>query len=252
MSEVQPYFLDNAREVLRHAGGDPDKAGPLAEWAQDQRETMPQPDGGGVEQIERSRHHGVIVAEDGQIVAHTWIPTDRLGRATSWHVRKEDLERHGVTADRTAVDLAQGALVQAIGQQVIHVTMSEVCFGAGKPVMAPRMSPLELRARRELTGLSEAAFGAAIGHLGGRSPIRQDTVQRWERGKEPVPAHMPGRLAAIEDATRALVATIQDDFDAWVDVADDDDAQTRTGQPWATTRWVRHAYALARHGVESG
>ena len=34
MTAPHPYFVAKARDVLRAAGGDPESAGPLAEWAE--------------------------------------------------------------------------------------------------------------------------------------------------------------------------------------------------------------------------
>ena len=55
MTAPHPYFVAKARGVLRAAGGDPEAAGPLAEWAEQAHAVG-------------DARVGVLVAEDGQIV----------------------------------------------------------------------------------------------------------------------------------------------------------------------------------------
>lgn len=55
---THPYFVAKAREIFARAGGDPEKSSALAAWAEDARARM-------------DSKHGVLVAEDGTLVART-------------------------------------------------------------------------------------------------------------------------------------------------------------------------------------
>lgn len=115
-----PYFTAKARSILAAAGGDPDKFGPLAAWA------------------EASRPHGdttlgVVVAESGAILAET--RHNHLGGAsyvTAVHVAEADAARWQL-AD-LEVRMALPRLRRITGQRVLHVTFSDVCLGAGAHV----------------------------------------------------------------------------------------------------------------------
>lgn len=109
-----PYFIAKAREYMHKAGGDPDLAGPLADWARAARAI-------------NDTNRGVIVAEDGTIVAQT----RRMGYpAAASYVTQEDAQRYGLHAEE--VGLAMGELRRITGQRLVHVTMSDVCCGASK------------------------------------------------------------------------------------------------------------------------
>lgn len=110
------YFTAKAREFMHKAGGDPDLAGPLAEWAQEARRI-------------NNTGRGVLVAEDGTIVAQTHL-TEGFVRA--WYVSAEDSRRYGLS--REEVGLARHDLGAIVGQRLVHATMSDVCLGAGKHV----------------------------------------------------------------------------------------------------------------------
>ncbi len=64
-----------------------------------------------------------------------------------------------------------------------------------------RITPEELRARREFLGLTGEALADALG-------VRHDTVRAWESGKDPVPHRVPAEVAAIEEDTRQVVARV--------------------------------------------
>jgi hypothetical protein len=112
--EVHPYFTDKARDVFTKAGGDPDVTGPLARWAQDHK---------------GKRGVGVIVAEDGTLVAETRHvdATDSTPGAT--YVTRQDASRLGMVWHE--VDLAMAELQHRTGRRHIHVKVSEVTQGAG-------------------------------------------------------------------------------------------------------------------------
>lgn len=52
------------------------------------------------------------------------------------------------------------------------------------------MSGAELAATRHLIGLTRPDLSRIIG-------VREDTIKRWEQGKEPIPARIRGELRAL-------------------------------------------------------
>lgn len=243
---IKPYFLDQARAYFRRLGGDPEHAGKLAAWAQHWREDHAAFLAGGGERDEADvmARRAVLITEGGDLVADVFHVYDDTGRSRGWYIDKARLRELGVDEKPNDARLASPAIERTLGERVSIVTLRDVAFGPGAAVMSERMPATELRARRELLGLTEEAFGAAVGELRGRDPIRKDTVHRWESGREPVPAHMGATLESLEDMAAALVDEIRADPAAWSGVTDATAAQ-RTGRSWATARWVRHAYARA-------
>lgn len=169
---THPYFVAKAREVFSRAGGDADKAGPLAEWAEEAKQIG---DPG----------RGVIVAEDGQLVAATRHVAG-IGIGASYVV-KEDAERLGLFGNE--VGLATAQLHRILGKRVIHVTMPEVTRGAGAHV-SDLAEPLESvrRAARESRQAAEALEATVrAAHDAGVSPtelakaadVARTTIYRW-------------------------------------------------------------------------
>lgn len=113
------YFVAKAREVFARAGGDPANAGALAEWAEEAKQIG-------------DPKRGVIVAEDGELVAATHYVAD-VGIGASYVV-KDDAARLGLFGDE--VGLAAAQISRTLGKRVIHVTMPEVTRGAGVHVAA--------------------------------------------------------------------------------------------------------------------
>ncbi len=172
---THPYFIAKAREVFSRAGGDPAKAGALAEWAEDAKQIG-------------DPKRGVIVAEDGTIIAATRYQPHAVGyQAGATYVEKADAKRLGLFGDE--VGLAVGQLPRLVGQRVIHVTMAEVTRGAGAHV--PDLAdPLDAarRAAQEAAAADEALRQAVIeAHTAGASPrqigdaigVSHTTVHRW-------------------------------------------------------------------------
>ena len=166
------YFTAKAREVFSRAGGDPDKAAALAEWAEEAKRIG-------------DPKRGVIVAEDGELVAATRYVSD-IGMGASYVV-KEDADRLGLFGNE--VGLATAQLHQILGQRVIHVTMAEVTRGAGAHV-SDLADPLDAarRAARDVAAADEALRQAVIkAHAAGASPrqigdaigVSHTTVHRW-------------------------------------------------------------------------
>lgn len=114
MSETHPYFIAKAREVLRKAEGNPDNCAALAAWAEDARK---------INDCDR----GVIVAEDGEIVAATRY---QRGLPSATYVEPDDAMRYGLFG--CELGLALGQLKRATGKELIHVKMSQVCLGASQ------------------------------------------------------------------------------------------------------------------------
>ena len=166
------YFIAKAREVFARAGGDPANAGALAEWAEEAKKIG-------------DAKRGVIVAEDGQIIAATrYVAEPGIGAS---YVIKADSDRLGLFGNE--VGLALGQIRQQVSQRVIHVTMPEVTRGAGARV--PDLAdPLEAvrRAARESAAAEDALRQAVIdAHAAGASPrqigdaigVSHTTVHRW-------------------------------------------------------------------------
>lgn len=107
------YFVAKAREVFSRAGGDPANAGALAEWAEEAKQIG-------------DPKRGIIVAEDGELVAATHYVAD-VGIGASYVV-KDDAARLGLFGDE--VGLAAAQISRTLGKRVIHVTMPEVTRGA--------------------------------------------------------------------------------------------------------------------------
>ena len=166
---THPYFVVKAREVFSRAGGDPDRAGELAVWAEEAKRIG-------------DPKRGVIVAEDGTLVADTRYVAD-VGIGASYVV-KEDADRLGLFGNE--VGLATAQIGRKLGQRVIHVTMAEVTRGAG----APAADPLDAarRAAQEAAAADGALRQAVIeAHAAGASPrqigdaigVSHTTVHRW-------------------------------------------------------------------------
>jgi hypothetical protein len=113
------YFVDKARDVFAGAGGNPDLSGPLAEWASKAREA-------GDPRV------GVIVAEDGTIIARTrHTPGNGSTTCGGTYVYRKDTAR-GEGGIGEILDRAMARLAHEHDQPMIHVRYWEVCQGAGK------------------------------------------------------------------------------------------------------------------------
>ena len=125
---THPYFTAKARAWMVAAGGDPDNADALARWAQiawyAARTVSGAPD-----RAHRFRYRGVIIGEDGTLLAET----RRCGRKrglTADYVDLGDLRRLTGTDDGPHVlDMAMARIRRAVGQPVAHVRFSDVCEG---------------------------------------------------------------------------------------------------------------------------
>lgn len=171
------YFVAKARARLAQAGGDPDHAGPLAEWA------------GEAKRIGDARR-GVIVAEDGELIAETLYHPPTAGSPGATYVRPDDTERYDLSPNE--VGMAMGQLHQITGKRLIHVTMPEVCRGAGKhvpEVTGPSISLDPLAA----VGLARVKSAAAAGAL------RVAVADAYTRGSTPT------ELAAAVGVTRQTI-----------------------------------------------
>lgn len=113
---THPYFTAKARECFSQAGGDPDNAGALATWAEEAK------------QIGDSRR-GVIVAEDGELLAETRHYPATMSTPGVTYITKADAQRYGLIVEEVGM---AAALSHITGRRTIHVTMSQVCTGAGR------------------------------------------------------------------------------------------------------------------------
>lgn len=109
-----PYFVAKAHAAFKRAGGDPNLSGPLAEWAEEAHEIG-------------DTTRGVLVAQDGRIVAHT------IHRGTDpgvTYVLRDEASPWPEQMDME-LGLATSRFRRALGQGVIHVRFYEVCTGPG-------------------------------------------------------------------------------------------------------------------------
>jgi hypothetical protein len=122
------YFTDKARAVFIRAKGDPENAGPLAEWAE-------------AEWAAGYNRQGVIVAEDGTLLAETRHTPATASTPGATYVTRllVDLPPHeAATIGSLEVGLATGALQRSTGQHAIHVKHWEVCTGSGQHARHPQ------------------------------------------------------------------------------------------------------------------
>jgi hypothetical protein len=112
------YFEDKARAVFERAGGEPGRAGSLAAWARTVHPT-------------RDHRLGVIVAEDGAILAQTRRSKPGPDGVSAAYVTDvyDDADRATLGSE---AGLALGQFRRRAGMQVIQVTYSDVCTGAGR------------------------------------------------------------------------------------------------------------------------
>lgn len=172
------YFVAKARARLAAAGGDPDNAGPLAEWAESAKSIG-------------DARRGVIVADNGELIAETLYHRGGPGRPNASYVVEADAKRWGLHADET--ELATGELQRITGRRLVHVTMSEVCRGAGKHVPEANSGAPDPLARVKQAAtereVAEASLRVAIAdsYTAGATPtdlaraagVTRQTIYRW-------------------------------------------------------------------------
>lgn len=125
---VHPYFVAKASEWMRRAGGDPARAGDLARWAQIAWHAGRSADGA-PDHTGGFRYRGVLIAEDGTLLAETRRCGRKRGPKADY-VDLGDLRRlTGTDVGPHVVDMALGRIRRAVGQPVAHVRFSEVCEG---------------------------------------------------------------------------------------------------------------------------
>lgn len=166
---MSDYADDKARAVLARAGGDPEHAGPLAQWA---RERL-----GSDDMTAR-----VLVAEDGTLVGDARYVPSRDGVGAAYVTSVTDPAHAEVVG--LEVGRAVGRLRRLTGKGVIVVSYSDVCRGSGAHAAATaakaRMSGDELRALREAMGMTGTQLADAL-------EVRADTLRAWEKGRDPIP-----------------------------------------------------------------
>lgn len=174
---AHPYFVAKARARFAELGGDPNNAGPLAEWAEEAK------------QIGDARR-GVIVADDGELVAETYYCVDHPDRPKGSYVKQADARRYDLVGNETSLATAQ--LRRILGKKVVHVTMAEVCRGAGahiKEVNAPLLEPVCAAADEKdgselvlKTAIANAySQGATPSQLHQAAGVTRQTIYRWLR-----------------------------------------------------------------------
>ena len=109
------YTRDKAEKVITRAGGDPATAGPLAQWAQAALEA-------------RAAGTGVIVGRDGTVLGTTVLNRSTTGEV--WYADRATTARYEMSGNQLGLALA--SIRREVGQDVLHVTYSDVCTGSGK------------------------------------------------------------------------------------------------------------------------
>lgn len=110
-----------------------------------------------------------------------------------------------------------------------------------------RMDPGELQTVREYLGLTLDALAGMLG-------VRQDTLRRWESGRDPIPHRVREEIEDIEEYTaRAvdeIVAALRDADEPAVRVYRTDEQlhAARPDMAHLPARWWRHVvYRAAEH-----
>ncbi|MGH3503875.1 MAG: helix-turn-helix domain-containing protein [Nocardioidaceae bacterium] len=184
MPEAHPYFVRKARQALADAGGDPSVAGALAAWADDAKQT-------------KDLRAGVIVAEDGEIVAETRYTPATPSTPGAAYVTGEDSKRWGLRGNQ--VGIALGQIRQQTGRRLIHVTYSEVCQGAARFLPEVQAGAERFRSARQSLGVRQS-------WLAERLDVTERTVRRWEDGTTPLKAGVWADLAAVaEDHSQTVL-----------------------------------------------
>lgn len=110
------YYVQKARRIFKNAGGNPDNAMPLAEWA---------------EQIHDSdsyhKNPRALVTEDGDVVA-TAYRVHAPNRASAYYIADTEQTRRWGIAGRVA-DMALPIIRRHTGKNVIEVAAKDVCSG---------------------------------------------------------------------------------------------------------------------------
>ena len=119
---THPYFVAKARDFMRRAGAAPDvDITGIARWAQiaylASQAGHP-----------RVRRRGIIVGEDGSVLAETRLSGKGPGPHV-FHVDRPDLKRITGHDGPSYLGLATGAIHQATGLRVVHATFSDLCEG---------------------------------------------------------------------------------------------------------------------------
>ncbi|MEN1977046.1 Aca2/YdiL-like domain-containing protein [Cellulomonas sp. P4] len=118
----------------------------------------------------------------------------------------------------------------------------------GADAGSARMDPGELQTVREYLGLTLDALAGMLG-------VRQDTLRRWESGRDPIPHRVREEVEQIEAVTAAavgeVVAALQNAADPTVRVYRTDEAlhAARPDLAHLPARWWRHVVARAVHEV---
>lgn len=114
--------------------------------------------------------------------------------------------------------------------------------------MTDRMTSGEFQTIREYLGLTTKSIAGMLG-------TRDDTIRRWESGRDLIPERVREEVEAIEaetaEAVTALIAALNDARDPVVAVyrTDAEMHAARPGTTHLTARWWRHVVARAAHEV---
>lgn len=111
------YYISKARHVFESAGGNPDNAMALADWAESIHESD-----------DFHLNPRAIVTEDGAIVA-TARRIHAPNRASAYYIDDTDQTRTWGIAGRAA-DLSLPIIRRRTGKRVIEVAAMDVCTGA--------------------------------------------------------------------------------------------------------------------------
>ena len=140
------YFLDRASEYLTNAGAPLAPAEPLAAWAERARELG-------------DMKVGVLVAQDGRLLAHTRYTGGGVRRPGVSYVTEaiDPVAEEEVTRE---VGLAGSRLRRVTGLGVVHVSYSDVCTGRGR--LALERTAQQWREAREAERARKAELDDAI------------------------------------------------------------------------------------------
>lgn len=156
-----PYFMARATKLL------PDGANPvpLATWAQEARERD-------------ERTIGVLVADDGRIIAHTRYPG-----SGPYRVHFDEARAMGTM--HTAVDMVFGAARRYAGMNVQHITASQASKGPGLPKRwaeadIPRLTERLLDKHEKVTAAEAALCDARAAERDAAKALHQAGVSKYK------------------------------------------------------------------------
>ena len=188
---THPYYMQKARSAMERAGGDPENAGRLAEWAERV-----------VNGEHRRRLGGVVVASDGTLICETVHVDGTPSTPGATYVPADEAERLGIAVAAgcgVEIGYAMGALERVAGQPVAHIKPGAFVG----PATPAAMDAAEFAALRLSVGVSADVFAQ-------RLDVNPRTVRSWESGRDRISASAAAAIRGLVAEHEALVEELLD------------------------------------------